>query len=69
MKNRGNKITIIQPKGFVEEMTSNKFFMARYEEFTEAEKNNRIPDFLKENPEFFQMMMNYSAKLTVIEEE
>lgn len=43
---------------FIKQLQSNTFLKARVAEFTEAVKEKREKEYLDQNPEFFQMMMN-----------
>ncbi len=66
-RERGMKM--IAPEGLREEMVSNKFFSKKHKEFIEAMDTNRTHEFLDDNPEFVQMMMNYADKITIEEDE
>ena len=56
------------PARLREELLSNKFLRSRFKELKTAKDNNRTTEFLDENPDFVQMVMNYADKVTVEEE-
>ena len=60
-----NKMKLIPPEGLAEEMRSNTFFVNKYKEYEEACNNNLLKEFLDENQEFMQMMMNYASKVKI----
>ena len=61
-------IRFIPPEWLIKELTTNKFLKVRYKEFREACADNRMNEFLDENPEFVQMLTNFADKITPVEE-